>query len=1067
MNRKKLIVIVLAVVSVLTLNPPLLSMAEEPDASGQEIGWGWEENEEEYLTGTAKEDTPAAEQANEELLRGTADLPKTSDAAIQEALEKAETYLANTVTNPAVNTECGEWSVLAMARYGVLVGSTRSNYLSNLIKTLDQNNGVLDSRKYTEYSRVVLAMSSMGIDPSDVNGYNLLAPLADLNQVNWQGINGTIFALLALDSHQYEIPDLTDEQLAEGKVQTTRDALINEILSKEISGGGWSLSGKNADADMTAMALQALAPYRNNGKVKPYIDRGLVKLAQMQNADGGFGSSVSGESGGTLESAAQVVTALSALGIDPLHDDQFIKNGKTILDALLSLQIADGSFQHTAGGGGNGIATDQGTCALVAWHRAVNGMKSFYDMTDVTMNPQEEESAETVAKFKGKVAALPEQITLDQKAEVYALKAELVQMKRFDEKSDLLKKLNGFTAQISRLEKGIIAKEVFEWVVREKADYLYKGEGYSLKLKGQNTYTPADMWAGLTIKNTKTRLSFTTKAEGVLPGEVEVTVKDCKLPDGVYMLYQVKDGKEKAVQWTGVFDGKMSCDIVTGGEYILKKVVTAEEKSSDKTAPSEKTSPASSASSGRGGASQGGASQKASNTVKAEVKNGIVEKSAFEGIKDTDLNLRIEGMLAEDRPYALTINGKDVKNARDFRPGIKEGSTFDEEIGKLASDAYSFHFEETGEFPGKFLVEMTVNCKDGEYLLLRYDDKEGKAQYIQKVEVKDKKTKFLVSEGGTYFIAKKVSTKSVAEIEQEEAQNHAEAVSTDADLLLAGTKDVNNHMKTIAAVIAAAIVLLVSAVLWKKKKAGVLLLVFLLAMTSVGCSSKQSKAPEDSAKSNEEWMQEEQDNKDDQTESDFMDVESVDDEAIDYSKYEEKEGSVKGVTYSDGNGSKKDEYQTGPVSAGRQNPVEPGSIQIDKSKTYSCYMTISCANILDNMNDLTAGKESLVPKDGVIYSRRKVSFNPGESVFDILQRETRKNRIHMEYRSTPMYNSAYIEGIHNLYEFDCGPRSGWMYCVNGWYPNYGCSRYVVQNGDEIQWNYTCDLGADNGQGWMK
>lgn len=86
-------------------------------------------------------------------------------------------------------------------------------------------------------------------------------------------------------------------------------------------------------------------------------------------------------------------------------------------------------------------------------------------------------------------------------------------------------------------------------------------------------------------------------------------------------------------------------------------------------------------------------------------------------------------------------------------------------------------------------------------------------------------------------------------------------------------------------------------------------------------------------------------------------------------------------------------------------------------------------------------------------------------MFNVLQRVCKQNGIHMEYEDTPIYNSAYIEGIGNLYEFDCGELSGWMYQVNGWYPNYGCSRYTVQNGDTIAWNYTCDLGVDIGGGY--
>ncbi len=107
-------------------------------------------------------------------------------------------------------------------------------------------------------------------------------------------------------------------------------------------------------------------------------------------------------------------------------------------------------------------------------------------------------------------------------------------------------------------------------------------------------------------------------------------------------------------------------------------------------------------------------------------------------------------------------------------------------------------------------------------------------------------------------------------------------------------------------------------------------------------------------------------------------------------------------------------------------------------------------------------KLEVLPEDGVIYSTRTITFYNGESVFDVLQREMRNNGIHMESVWTPIYNSAYVAGINNLYEFDCGELSGWMYKVNGWFPNYGASRYQLQNNDVIEWVYTCDLGRDIG-----
>jgi len=130
----------------------------------------------------------------------------------------------------------------------------------------------------------------------------------------------------------------------------------------------------------------------------------------------------------------------------------------------------------------------------------------------------------------------------------------------------------------------------------------------------------------------------------------------------------------------------------------------------------------------------------------------------------------------------------------------------------------------------------------------------------------------------------------------------------------------------------------------------------------------------------------------------------------------------------------------------------------------TCTISINCATVLNHLDELTDGKENLVPPDGWLLEAVEVEFNEGESVFHVLRRTCKQQKIHMEFEDTPIYNSTYIEGIGNLYEFDCGELSGWKYRVNGWFPNYGCSRYQVQSGDVIEWLYTCDLGADVGGG---
>lgn len=130
----------------------------------------------------------------------------------------------------------------------------------------------------------------------------------------------------------------------------------------------------------------------------------------------------------------------------------------------------------------------------------------------------------------------------------------------------------------------------------------------------------------------------------------------------------------------------------------------------------------------------------------------------------------------------------------------------------------------------------------------------------------------------------------------------------------------------------------------------------------------------------------------------------------------------------------------------------------------TCVLSVECGSILNHLDDLTAGKESLVPADGVILPATSVSFSDGDTVFDVLKKTMREEGILFEFETTPLYSGVYIEGIANLYEFDCGPLSGWMYAVNGVFPNYGCGSCKVKDGDKIRWIYTCDLGRDIGGG---
>ncbi len=140
-------------------------------------------------------------------------------------------------------------------------------------------------------------------------------------------------------------------------------------------------------------------------------------------------------------------------------------------------------------------------------------------------------------------------------------------------------------------------------------------------------------------------------------------------------------------------------------------------------------------------------------------------------------------------------------------------------------------------------------------------------------------------------------------------------------------------------------------------------------------------------------------------------------------------------------------------------PINPENSKIT-TKNRTCTLSVKCSTILDNMDMLKPEKHSLVPDNGIIFPEKEVMFYEGESVFNVLLREMKRAGIHMEYVNTPIYKSAYIEGINNLYEFDCGELSGWIYRVNGLKPDYGCSRYPLSEGDRIEFDYTCNLGDD-------
>ena len=280
---------------------------------------------------------------------------------------------------PSVGAIGGEWMVIGLARSGRTVPGVEDYYqkaVEYVQSSIDPETGRLHKAKSTDNSRMILALTALGRDVTNVGGYNLLAGLSDLEFVKYQGNNGPIWALLALDSGNYPVPS---------GGTTTRQALIDEILSVQTSDGGWAISGDRADSDMTGMALTALAPYyKKDPTVKQAIDKAIARLSEMQDDDGGFSTTYGdGKYIATSESTAQVLTALSALGIDGDTDSRFVKNGSSVVDALLRYYVKGGGFKHIMDGEIDGMGTEQAYYALTAYYRFLSGKTNLYDMTDI------------------------------------------------------------------------------------------------------------------------------------------------------------------------------------------------------------------------------------------------------------------------------------------------------------------------------------------------------------------------------------------------------------------------------------------------------------------------------------------------------------------------------------------------------------------------------------------------------------------------------------------------------------------------------------------------------------
>lgn len=285
-----------------------------------------------------------------------------------------------------------DWIAIATGCSGNPV--KRNAYLKGLEDYVEKEyseNGGLHSIKATEYHRISLAVLALGGDPTNfgVDGSGNPIDLIADGTYNWsysdslgmQGLNGWIFALITLDAKDYQVP---------ADAVYTRENMIEEILDAQTDEGGFGLSGGSPDVDITAMTLQALAPYYPGApEVQGSVDRALGWLSAQQNDKGDFTSWGSG----TAEGTAQTVIALCSLGIDPRTDKRFLKNGSSAMDGLLQYQTQSGMFKHTLDGDEDAMATEQAALALIAVQRLDQKGDRIYDFTEVAVYKGEEDTA--------------------------------------------------------------------------------------------------------------------------------------------------------------------------------------------------------------------------------------------------------------------------------------------------------------------------------------------------------------------------------------------------------------------------------------------------------------------------------------------------------------------------------------------------------------------------------------------------------------------------------------------------------------------------------------------------
>lgn len=271
-------------------------------------------------------------------------------------------------------SESSDWAAIGAVRFGL--EEDTAEYLAEWAKNMGEKD--MDNAKTTEISRAALTALCIGADPTDVSGADLIESIYMRPQevIDAQGLNGWVWALIAIDSYDWKAPE---------HPRTTRQDMLRNIIAAQNEDGGFSIEqGGSSDPDLTAMAVQALSPYRYSGEAEEVLDKAIGYLAEAPSgAD-------------SCETAAQTICALCCMGIDPDKDERFSE----LTETLISFANDDGGFAHQRGGDSSEMPSVQALIALCSLSRLRNGERSLYDMNEGAAQQPQRGSLEDIANAK-------------------------------------------------------------------------------------------------------------------------------------------------------------------------------------------------------------------------------------------------------------------------------------------------------------------------------------------------------------------------------------------------------------------------------------------------------------------------------------------------------------------------------------------------------------------------------------------------------------------------------------------------------------------------------------------